>query len=129
MDDMFRALIVEDNRIFRQSLKEILHTRFPSIEIIEAEEGREAFEKIATVPPDLIFMDIKLPGDSGIVLTRKIKTSYSVMTIVILTDYDLKEYREAAFQAGADYFFTKSTSPEVIFRLVESIVSKQAAKQ
>ncbi len=121
---MFRTLIVEDSTIFRKLLKETLHSRFPLMEIIEAADGAEAMEKILSHPPDLIFMDIKLPGESGLELTTKIKTKYPNVIIIILTSYDSPEYRDAAVQAKANFFLSKgSSSKENILSLVESALA------
>lgn len=123
-NDMFKTLIVEDSAIYRQLLKEALYSRFPSMDISEAMDGEEALQKVKTLLPDLVFMDIKLPGESGLELTRKIKAQYPNIFIIILTTYDLPEYREAAYQYNANYFLSKgSTSKEDILTLVDSILS------
>ncbi|HXX35524.1 MAG TPA: response regulator transcription factor [Thermodesulfobacteriota bacterium] len=119
---MTKTLIVEDSAIYRKLLKETLHSRFPSMEIIEAQDGKETMEKISSVAPDLIFMDIKLPGENGLELTAKIKAKYPDVTVIVLTSYDTPEYREAAAQVKADHFLSKgSSSKEAILALVESI--------
>ena len=69
---MFRTMLVEDSSSFRQVVKNDLQDQFPSMEIIEAADGAEAFQKIDGRPPNLIFMDISLPGENGLELTRKI---------------------------------------------------------
>jgi len=115
--DLKRILIVEDNPFFLQFLKETLHSRFPPIDILEAANGEEALQKIRTLPPDAIFMDLRLPGANGIELTRKIKTQYPDIVVVILTNYDLPEYREAAYQSGADHFLLK----ESFLKMINSI--------
>ena len=121
---MFKTLIVEDSAFYRQLLKEALHSRFPSMDIFEATDGEEALQKIKTLLPDLVFMDIKLPGESGLELTKKIKAQYPNIFIIILTAYDIPEYREAAYQYNANYFLSKgSTSKEDILTLVDSILS------
>ncbi len=121
---MSRALIVEDSTIFRKLLKETLHSRFPAMEILEAADGAEAMQKIVSHPPDLIFMDIKLPGESGLELTTKIKAKHPDVVIIILTSYDSPEYREAATQAKANYFLSKgSSSKENILSLVETALA------
>jgi len=123
---MFRVLIVEDSNIYRQMLGEALHNQFPKMDISEAANGEEALKKITTFPPDLIFMDIKLPGESGLELTRKVKTQYPNVTVIILTSYDLPEYREAATRYKANHFLTKgSTTKDQIVKLVESILSER----
>jgi CheY-like chemotaxis protein len=105
----FRILIVEDNHPYRQMLKTTLQESFPTIAIDEAADGGEALQKVDTFLPDLIFMDIKLPGVNGLELTRKIKAAHPNITIFILTSYDIPEYREAAFQYGADRFVPKTS--------------------
>jgi DNA-binding NarL/FixJ family response regulator len=121
---MLQTLLVEDNAPFRQSLREMLCEQFPTIDVEEAENGEEALEKIETFSPHVVFMDIKLTGQSGLEVTREIKARYSGIRVIILTSYDLPEYREAAKNYGADYFLSKaSSSREEILALVESILA------
>jgi CheY-like chemotaxis protein len=121
---VFKILIVEDSAIFRKLLKETLHSRFPSMELFEAADGEEALQRIEASVPDLIFMDIKLPGESGLDLTKKIKNQYPNIIIIILTAYNIPEYREAAAQAKGNYFLSKgSATKENILELVDSILS------
>jgi len=116
-----RVLVVEDSTIFRTLLKETLQSRFPSMEILEAVDGNEAMKEITDRLPDLVFMDIKLPGENGLDLTAKIKTKYPDVIVIVLTSYDTPEYREAAAKAKADYFLAKgSSSRDGILALVES---------
>jgi DNA-binding NarL/FixJ family response regulator len=105
----FKTLIVEDNASFRQYFKENLQIRFPSMVIEEVGDGNEVLPKVEVLSPALIFMDIRLPGENGLQLTKKIKKNHSDIKIVILTSYDLPEYREAAFQYGANSFMTKDS--------------------
>ena len=106
---MLTLMNVEDNIRFREVFKNGLLFQYLSIEVIEAGNGEEAFKRLASYPIDLIFMDIKLPGESGLELTRKIKAKYKDVTIAMLTSLDLAEYREAAFRCGADCFITKTS--------------------
>jgi CheY-like chemotaxis protein len=120
---LFRTMLVEDNSSFRQVVKNNLQDQFPSMDIIEAADGIEAFQKIDSHPPNLIFMDIKLPGKNGLELTGKIKTDHPDIIIIILTSLDLPEYREAATRNRADYFLSKgSIATEEISKLVKSIL-------
>ena len=121
---MYKVLIVEDNDHFRQTLRSLLDARFPSMSFEEAREGSEALEKVSAFDPDLIFMDIKLPGQSGLELTKRIRHSNAEVKIIILTSYDLPEYREAARVGGANHFISKgSCKAEEILALVETILS------
>jgi DNA-binding NarL/FixJ family response regulator len=120
---MVTALLVEDNVAFRESLRETLHSRFPAMGVTEAGDGEQALQKIQALVPDLVFMDIKLPGENGLSLTKKIKAAHPHVVVVVLTSYDLPEYREAAFQYHANYFITKASLSTKIVEVVESILS------
>ncbi len=104
-----RILIVDDNDFFRQTLKTTLQESFPMIAIDEALDGDKALQKLNACLPNLIFMDIKLPKESGLELTKKIKGTHPNIAVVILTTYDIPEYREAASQYGADRFLAKDS--------------------
>ena len=104
---MCKTLIVEDNVTFRQMLEESLCSRFPTMEIEEEPDGRGLFNKIDSFHPKIVFMDIRLPGENGLELTKK---NYPDIIIVILTSYDLPEYRQAARESMADYFVPKGSS-------------------
>jgi DNA-binding NarL/FixJ family response regulator len=120
---MFKTMLVEDSPSFRQLVKANLRDQFPSMDIIEAADGVEAFRKIDPYPPNLILMDITLPGEDGLELTRKIKADYPGVTIIILTSHDSPEYRDAAIRSKANYFFSKgSIATDDIFKLVKSII-------
>jgi CheY-like chemotaxis protein len=123
--DMKRILLVEDNAFFLQFLKETLHARLPSVDILEAPNGEEAMRKIKALMPDAIFMDLRLPGENGLELTQKIKAQYPDTIVVILTNYDLPEYREAAYQSGADHFVSKDS----FLRIINSISDDQTTDQ
>ncbi len=116
-----RTLIVEDNSVFRQTLRESLQVSFPGIAIDEAANGAEALQRVNAFLPDLILMDIRLPGESGLGLTKKIKAIYPDVTVFILTHYDTPECREAASRYGADRFIVKDSLNRI--RLEELIKS------
>ena len=120
---MFKTMLVEDSSSFRKTIKYNLQDQFPSMDIIEAADGVEAFQKIDGHPPNLIFMDISLPGENGLELTRKIKADYPGVIIIILTSHDSPEYREAAARYKANYFFSKGAiATDEILKLVKSII-------
>jgi len=122
---MFKTILVEDSFSFRQTVKINLQDQFPSMDIVEAADGVEALQKIEAHPPNLIFMDISLPGENGLELTRKIKANHPDVIIIILTSHDSPEYREAAIRYKADYFFSKDVLlNDGVFTLVKSILLK-----
>ncbi|MDM8539901.1 response regulator transcription factor [Desulfococcaceae bacterium HSG9] len=106
---MLRTLIVEDNADFRNTFMGALGKRFPSMKLDVAVNGVEAMDKVKAFHPDVIFMDIRLPDKSGLELTTEIKSKYPQPFIIILTQYDLPEYREAARIGLADAFLTKNS--------------------
>jgi len=119
---MPKILIVEDNLMYREVLKKFIILNFPDVDIAAAENAKEVFNQINNGLPDLIFMDIKLQNDNGLVLTRKIRAQHPSIVVAILTQYNEAVYREAAFQFGADFFISKSYSDKKEFiRIIESI--------
>jgi DNA-binding NarL/FixJ family response regulator len=127
-EKFFEVLIVEDNARFRQMLRKILQSRFPSFHIAEAENAEAALGQVHQQRPNVIFMDIRLPGQSGISLTGQIKPLYPAIVIIMLTHADTSEYREAALESGADYFLSKEkTTTEDIVDLVQRIAGRAGA--
>ena len=116
---MVKVLLVEENTFLRQSLKETLHLEFSSIVIEEAGEGNEVLKKVDTFLPDLIFMDVNLPGGNGLLLTQKIKRGHPEIIICLLASYDLPEYRKTALQCGADSLIVKDS---VAWREIETLI-------
>ena len=104
---MFNTLLVEDNVSYRKKLSDALFLHFPLIGVDEVGDGREALSKVEYQRPNLIFMDIQLPGVNGLDVTKEIKRVYNEIVIVILTSNGLSECRQQAFQNGADYFLSK----------------------
>jgi DNA-binding NarL/FixJ family response regulator len=118
------TLLVDDNLLFRRTVRKILAAAFPSMGIQEAGDGREVLQLIGRRPPELVLMDIQLPGVSGLVLTQEIKERFPQVIVAVFTQYDIPEYREAAYQCGADHFMVKgSTRATDILKLAASIDS------
>jgi len=122
---MFTTLIIQDDATFRQLLKEGLRVRFPVMVVDEARNVGEALQAIKSVLPDLIFVDVRLQGENGFDLVRRIKSDHSEVPVFILTDYDLDEYREAARRSGADHFLVKAAwSWDEVTGLVKSLLPR-----
>jgi DNA-binding NarL/FixJ family response regulator len=120
-----KILIVEDNVTFREAFKQSLQSAYPNgTDIQEVEDGSKCMEKVESFRPELIFMDIRLPGENGLSLTKKIKVKYPGMSVIVLTSYDIPEFRESATASGADQFYSKdSLGLAELKSLVESISS------
>ena len=107
---MPKILIAEDNLMYREVLKNSITSKFPDMDIEEAENAKQVFNQIKGGRPDLIFMDINLQNDNGLELTRKIKADYPEIVVVIITQYNEVTYRRAAYQFGAEFFIAKSSA-------------------
>jgi len=119
---MAKVLIIDDHASFRQVLKEMLVYDNPSFQIVEARDGKEAREKVRTQPPHLILMDVSLPDDNGLHLTKEIKAHHPRIIIFVLTNHDLPEFEEAAYQMGADKFFSKKVSSLEISAAIKKVL-------
>jgi DNA-binding NarL/FixJ family response regulator len=123
---MFRTLLVEDNEGFRRMLQGLLMEQFPALEVLEAGNGHDAISVVTQRKPHLVFLDIKLPDENGLVLARRIKNIDAAVGVIILTSYDLPEYREAAFRNGANCFMCKETSsPGDIVALIQGAMTTE----
>ena len=121
---MFKILIVDPNDPFRRSLKKVLVNRFPSVDIQEAADGNEGLQKVEDFHPNLIFLEIHLPAETGLDLAGRIKADHPDIIIVILTSYDLPEYKIAAEKMGVEHIVPKDDwTGEDMIALVQSILS------
>lgn len=121
---MFKILIIDPNGPFRRSLKKVLVNRFPLVAIQEASDGRAGLKMVQGFSPNLIFLEIHLPSESGLDLARQIKIDYPEIIIVILTSYNLPEYQAAAQEAGIEYLVPKDDwTGEDMMTLVHSILT------
>jgi DNA-binding NarL/FixJ family response regulator len=89
-------------------------------------DGSDALRKIDQTSPDVIFMDIRLPGKNGLELTREIKGHHPDVVVSIFTNYDLPEYRLVAEKYGADHFLLKDMmSGAEIAAMVKAVIDKK----
>ena len=115
---MIRVLICDDQWLVCEGLAAILGTD-PEIEVVGvAHDGAEALEMIPKAQPDVVLMDLKMPGMNGIQATRQIKDRYPQVRVLALTTYDADEWVFDAIRAGADGYLLKDT-PRA--RLIEAL--------
>jgi DNA-binding NarL/FixJ family response regulator len=119
---MFRILIIEYNIKLRKQIKRLLKSKLSYLSVAEASDESETFLEIKKNRPDMVLMDIRIAGENGLDLIKKIKMRYPFMPIAINTNKDSPEYKTAAFHAGADYFFSKKSNTIIdLVLLTESI--------
>ena len=107
---MRKVLIIEDNDNFRKTLKEFLYPRYQNLLFAEAKSGREGIEKFNDFRPGIVFMDIRLPDRIGLDLIEVMRGIDPNVRIIMMSNYDQPEYREAAVQKGSDFFVLKGSS-------------------
>jgi DNA-binding NarL/FixJ family response regulator len=117
-----RVLIADDQALVRAGFRLILDSQ-PDIEVVgDAADGTEAISLASQLAPDVILMDIRMPGLDGIAATRQLTESgTSQSRIIILTTYELDEYLFDALQAGAAGFLLKDVVPEELIRGVRVV--------
>ena len=121
---MFKILIVDPNDPFRRSLKKVLVNQFPLVDVQEAADGDAGLQIVEALHPDLIFLEIHLPAETGLELAGRIKAAHPDIIIVILTSYDLPEYQTAAKNSGIEHLVPKDAwTGEDIMALVHSILA------
>jgi CheY-like chemotaxis protein len=119
------VLVVDDYQDAREMYAEYLS--FSGFRVAEASNGLEAVEKALQLQPDVILMDLSLPGMDGWAATRRLKTDERTRTIpvVALTGHALAGYSEGARQAGCDAFVTKPCLPDELVVEVRRILQRQ----
>jgi CheY-like chemotaxis protein len=117
-----RILIVEDHPTMREAMRLVLEGE--GFEIDEAADGHLAMQRIRLAPPDLLFLDLNIPGTSGAEVLHAVKTDPATAAVrVIVVTATGEEGRAAALRLGADEYFTKPFSPTALLRTVERVLA------
>ena len=121
-----RVLIADDQALLRGSLRVLMETEPDLVVVGEAGTGADAVEQVQTQSPDVVLMDVRMPGMDGIEATRKITASEHPPRILVLTTFDLDEYVYSALRAGASGFLLKDTPPAQLVDAVRVVASGEA---
>ena len=114
-------LIVDDNKTYRSALKRVMDG-YPQIsEVVEAANADEMFALIGDEPPDIVIMDVSMPGMDGFEATEKLLGRHSSVKVIILTIYDTDEYRKRAKESGAIAYIAKQDAAEQLDAALHSI--------
>ena len=112
---MIKLLIVDDEQIEREGLQVILQKAFPELVIAQAKNGKMAVQKASEFKPDLILMDIKMPGMNGLEAIERISADYPNTKFVMVTAYDTFDYARQALKLGVkDYLLKPSKASEIV---------------
>ena len=117
--DAIRILLVDDQQVVREGLRRMLEME-PDLQVVgEAADAEEALAQVESLSPEVILMDIKMPGADGIELTRQVKQKKPSCHVIMLTLYD--EYLSQAIEAGASGYLVKDIRRDELLRAIRTI--------
>jgi DNA-binding NarL/FixJ family response regulator len=123
-----RVLIVDDSKIVCKGLQQML-SNIDDVEIVgQAHNAQDAITSISDSTPDVVILDIRLPGLNGIDVLKDIRTKKLPIRVIMLTNYPYPQYRKKCEELGADYFFDKVTEIEEIPKVIEELAKHKAEK-
>lgn len=112
------VVIVDDSELVRERVSKRI-SELPGIFVTGvAGNSIEAREIVKVQQPDVVILDIKMPGESGIELLRKIKEDYPHIKVIMLTNYPFLQYRSKCYENGADYFLDKSNEFDKVVEIL-----------
>lgn len=120
-----KIFLVDDHVILREGLKLILK-QIPNVEIVgEAGDGVEALEKIDRIKPDLVVLDISLPGMTGIEIVRNLRKYNANIKIIILSRHDNEEYIQQVLKMGIQAYVLKDDAGDDLLRAIEAVKKEE----
>jgi DNA-binding NarL/FixJ family response regulator len=123
---MITVLLADDHALIRKGFRLILNAE-PDIEVVgEASDGTAAVSMASAQRPDVVLMDVRMPGRDGIEATRDIAAAGLPSKVLILTTFDLDDYVYAGLRAGASGFLLKDTQPDDLVAAIRTIASGDA---
>ena len=126
-----RVFIVEDSTALRERLSRIVASIQGTQVVGFAPEANDAIVQIRQLKPDVVILDIRLQYSTGFQVLREVKNSSAsadTPTIIVLTNYPYPQYRKKYLDAGADYFFDKSTEIDQVLQVLKRLGKKQGSK-
>jgi DNA-binding NarL/FixJ family response regulator len=121
-----RVLLVDDQPLMRKGFRMILDEEQDITVVGEAADGREALQAAGSCSPDVILMDVRMPGMDGIEATRRIVQQNQGQRVLVLTTFDLDEYAFGALRAGASGFLLKDVPPVELVAAIHTVASGDA---
>ena len=123
---MIRVLLVDDQALLRTGFRMILDAEADISVVGEAGDGESGVSMVRTVRPDVVLMDIRMPGTNGIDATARIVREAPDSRVLILTTFDLDEYVFAALRAGASGFLLKDVRPAELLNAIRTVAAGEA---
>jgi DNA-binding NarL/FixJ family response regulator len=121
-----RIVVVDDHQVVRNGFAELLSTQEDFDVVATAADGAEAVRVCGELRPDVVLMDVRMPGTDGIEATRQLAADDRAPRVIILTTFDLDEYVYDALRAGASGFLLKDVTAERLFDAVRVVADGEA---
>jgi len=117
-----KVFIADDSALMRERLIAML-AELPGIEIIgQARDGLEAVDFIPKLKPDVVILDVRMPGRNGIDVLKQIKGDDPPPLVIMFTNYPYPQYRDKCLKAGADFFFDKAQDFEKLMEVLNALI-------
>lgn len=126
MEKKILVAIVDDHLVVREGLKKMLEIGGDIEVVAEAASGLECLQVIEQRAPDIVFMDIRMPGVNGIEITRLLTAKYPNIRVIILTIYDDDQYVTEAIKAGAKAYLLKNANRKEFMEVIEHVMQNRA---
>lgn len=117
-----KVFIVEDHPVFREGLAQIINSEGDMIVCGEAEDAEQALEAIARLKPDLVLVDITLPGKSGLELIKDLRARNGGVKLLVLSMHDEALYADRVLRAGGDGYIMKEEDPEEVVHAIRDLL-------
>src|SRR5690606_24644858 len=115
--------LVDDQALLRMGFRLVIESE-PDLEVVgEASDGAVALDQVAALFPDVVVMDVRMPGMDGIEATRRVVAEHPATRVLVLTTFDVDEYAFAALRAGASGFLLKSARPDELVEAIRTVAS------
>jgi DNA-binding NarL/FixJ family response regulator len=123
---MITVLLVDDQALLRMGMRLVLEATDDLTVVGEAGDGNAALTQVAALDPDVVLMDVRMPGMNGIDATARIITEHPRTRVLILTTFDLDEYAFEGLRVGASGFLLKDAPPAELVRAIRTVASGDA---
>jgi two-component system invasion response regulator UvrY len=117
------VLLVDDHPVVRQGIARILAAEIPDLRLVDAVDGVSALAQLRAAPCDLVLLDLTLPGDSGLVLLRKIRREFPALPVLVVSMHPVDQFAQRSLQAGAVGYVTKDSDPQEIVQAVRNALA------